>query len=273
MEHQEYKELLAISALDALDGTDALHLEAHLQTCVECRGEIAEFRDAAGLLAHAAPMQAPGEDLRAQILAGARAEGRPARPIEQPSNVTPISKPRESGYSNQWLRIAAILLLVAGAVVLIGMLLFSRSEMSALQAEIEVQKLELNREREARLQDQKALALLMSRDAKTIQLAGTQTAQRARAMFVFDQKSGRAVLMTDGLPMTSAEKAYEVWFIPKGRAPMPGKVFTVDPSGHAMIADQMPSEAMKDAVIAITVEPKSGSAAPTGPIYLASPAS
>jgi anti-sigma-K factor RskA len=92
-------------------------------------------------------------------------------------------------------------------------------------------------------------------------------------MFVFDQKSGRAVLMTDGLPMTSAEKAYEVWFIPKGRAPMPGKVFTVDPSGHAMLTDQMPSEAMKDAVIAITVEPKSGSAAPTGPIYLASPAS
>jgi anti-sigma-K factor RskA len=92
-------------------------------------------------------------------------------------------------------------------------------------------------------------------------------------MFVFDQKSGRAVLMTDGLPMTSADKAYEVWFIPKGHAPMPGKVFTVDSSGHAMISDQMPSEAMNGAVIAITVEPKSGSAAPTGAIYLASPAS
>jgi anti-sigma-K factor RskA len=91
-------------------------------------------------------------------------------------------------------------------------------------------------------------------------------------MFVFDQKSGRAVLMTDGLPMTSADKAYEVWFIPKGHAPMPGKVFTVDPAGHAMITDQMPSEAMKDAVIAITVEPKNGSTVPTMPIYLASPA-
>ena len=54
---------------------------------------------------------------------------------------------------------------------------------------------------------------------------------------------------------------------------MPGKVFTVDSSGHAMIMDQLPSEAMKDAVIAITVEPKSGSTAPTGAIYLASPAS
>jgi anti-sigma-K factor RskA len=273
MEHQEYKELLAISALDALDGTDALHLEAHLKTCVECRREFAEFRDAAGLLAHADPIQAPGEDLRARILADARAEGHPAKAIEKPSNVTPSSRTGKSGFANQWFRIAAILLLVAGAFVLIGMFLVARREMASLQAELEVQKLELNREREARLQDQKALALLMSRDARTIQLAGTQTAQSARAMFVFDQKSGRAVLMTDGLPMTSADKAYEVWFIPKGRAPMPGKVFTVDPSGRAMLTDQMPSEAMKDAVIAITVEPKSGSAAPTGPIYLASPAS
>jgi len=272
MEHQEYKELLAISALDALDGTDALHLEAHLKTCVECRGEIVELREAAGLLAHGAPMQAPSDDLRGRILSAARAEGR-ARPGEEWSNVTRISRPRKSGFGTQFARIAAVVLFVAITVVLISMLLVAQREITSLIAAVEAQKIELNREREARLQDQKALALLMSRDARTIQLAGTQTAQNARAMFVFDQKSGRAVLMTDGLPMTSTDKAYEVWFIPKGRSPMPGKVFTVDASGHAMITDQMPSEAMNGAVIAITVEPKSGSAAPTGAIYLASPAS
>jgi hypothetical protein len=269
MEHQEYKELLPISALEALDGSDALHLEAHLKTCVECRRELAEFRDAAGLMAHAAPTQAPGENLRARILADARAIG---RPIEKLSNVTPIAKPQTSGFANQLFKIAAILLLV-GMLVLISMFLYAQREMSVLKRDLEAQKFELEREREGRLQDQKALALLMSHDAKTMQLAGTQTARNARAMFVFDQKSGRAVLMTDGLPMTSADKAYEVWFIPKGHAPMPGKVFTVDPSGHAMISDQMPPEAMRDAVIAITVEPKSGSAVPTMPIYLASPAS
>jgi Anti-sigma-K factor rskA, C-terminal len=272
MEHQEYKELLAISALDALDGTDALHLEAHLKTCVECRGEISELRDAAGLLAHGAPTQAPGEDLRARILSAARAESSPAKPFEKPSNVRPIAS-RKYGLPTNLLRIAAILLFAAVTVVLIIVLRVSEREIGNLTAAVEAQKAELNREREARLQDQKALALLMSRDAKMIQLAGTQTAQNARAMFVFDQKSGRAVLMTDGLPMTSTDKAYEVWFIPKGRSPMPGKTFTVDSSGHAMITDQVPSEAMNGAVIAITVEPKSGSAAPTGAIYLASPAS
>lgn len=272
MEHQGYKELLAISALDALDGTDALHLEAHLKTCVECRREISELREAAGLLAHAGPMHAPSDDLRARILADARAEGRAARPSDKLSNVTPLASSRE-GFATRLLRIAAILLLIGVAFVLISMFLVGQHEIARLTGEVEVQKAELNREREARIEGQKALAVIMSRDAKTIQLAGTQTAQNARAMFVFDQKSGRAVLMTDGLPMTSADKAYEVWFIPKGHAPMPGKVFTVDSSGHAMISDQMPSEAMNGAVIAITVEPKSGSGAPTGAIYLASPAS
>lgn len=272
MEHQEYKELLAISALDALDGTDALHLEAHLKTCSECRVEIVELREAAGLLAYAAPTRAPGEQLRARILSAARAEGQ-TRQIGKPSNVKSIAYSRKPVFSTQFARIAAVLLLIAIAFVLISMFLVRQREIGALKAEIEAQKVELNREREARLQDQKALALLMSRDAKMIQLAGTQTAQNARAMFVFDPKSGRAVLMTAGLPMTAEDKAYEVWFIPKGHSPMPGKVFTVDPSGHAMITDQMPSEAMNGAVIAITMEPKNGSAAPTGAIYLASPAS
>jgi anti-sigma-K factor RskA len=89
---------------------------------------------------------------------------------------------------------------------------------------------------------------------------------------VFDKQTGRAVLMTEGLPMPSADKAYEVWFIPKGHSPMPGKVFNVDSSGHAMITELMPPEALQNAVIAITVEPKSGSATPTGAIHLASPA-
>jgi anti-sigma-K factor RskA len=54
---------------------------------------------------------------------------------------------------------------------------------------------------------------------------------------------------------------------------MAGKMFTIDASGHAMLIEQMPPEAMENAVIAITLEPKKGSAAPTGAIYLSSPSS
>src|SRR5262249_37436840 len=129
------------------------------------------------------------------------------------------------------------------------------------------------RERELMAHQKEALALLSSGAATRIQLNGMPAAPGARATFAFDKQTGRAVLMTEGLPVTPADKAYEVWFIPKGHSPMRGKVFTVDTAGHAMIMEQIPTEAMANAVIAITVEPKAGSPAPTGAIYLASPAS
>ena len=105
-----------------------------------------------------------------------------------------------------------------------------------------------------------------------MELAGTLT-QSTRGTFVYDQKTGRAVLMAEGLPATPADKAYEIWFIPKGHSPMPGRIFTVDASGHAMLPTQMPAEAMEGAIVAITLEPKKGSAVPTGTIYLSSPSS
>jgi anti-sigma-K factor RskA len=108
---------------------------------------------------------------------------------------------------------------------------------------------------------------------KTMELAGTQTATSARATLVYDHKTGRAMLMTEGLPMAPAGMAYEVWFIPKGKSPMPGKMFTVDTAGKAMMMDDLPAEARENAVIAVTLEPEKGSASPTGPIYLSSSAS
>jgi len=79
--------------------------------------------------------------------------------------------------------------------------------------------------------------------------------------------------MAEGLPATPTDKAFELWFIPKGHSPMAGRIFTVDASGHAMLPENMPPEAMENAVIAITLEPKKGSAVPTGAIYLSSPSS
>ena len=52
---------------------------------------------------------------------------------------------------------------------------------------------------------------------------------------------------------------------------MAGKVFSVDAAGRATVSDLMPPEAREKAVIAITLEPKHGSAQPTGAIYLSSP--
>src|SRR6185436_12625447 len=146
------------------------------------------------------------------------------------------------------LRIAAAIAFVA---LLIGVAVLWRREASS-QQEIARLSQQLDQQNQELAHNREALALINAAGAKKMELAGSQTAQAARGTFIYDQATGRAVVMTNGLPAVPAGMAYEVWFIPKGHSPMPGKTFTVDNAGHAMMMDQMPSEAMDSATIAIT---------------------
>ena len=277
MEHQEYQELLALYALDALDASEARALETHLGTCATCGAELVELREAAALLAHASTPAEPRAEVRERILEGARNASQSGQPVAGTSaKVVPL---RPSTVARLWPNVLRLAAAVAFVALLTGVIVFwrrdvrSRREIAQLSHQINTQQHELLRDRDVLARQREALALLNSPGMKRMDLAGTQTAKNARATFVFDRETGRSVLMTEGLPAPPADMAYEVWFIPKGHSPMPGKMFTVDSAGHAMISDHVPMEARENAVIAITLEPKRGSAAPTGAIYLSSPAS
>lgn len=269
-DHQQSQELLALHALDALDAAAARPLEAHLASCAECRAALVEWRETTGLLAHAATPVAPSDELRARILAATRAPQTASKVVQMPI------APRRSNLWPNLLRMAAAIAIVG---LLVGIIVFWRRDASMqrdiarLTRERDRTQDQLAKEHEALAKEREAMAMLTSRDTKKMELAGSQTAQTARGTFVFDPKTGHAMLMTEGLPMAPADKAYAIWFIPKGHAPMPGKMFAVDSSGRAMIADQIPVEAREHAVFAITLEPTPGVAAPTGAIYLSSPSS
>ena len=277
MEHQDYQQLLVPHSLDALEVSEARELEAHLEICAECRAEFVSLCDDAALLAYSAEPAEPRPEVRARILESVRAErtGDRAGAVMKDKVVT--MRPRANW--NVWtkgLRIAAGLAFIA---LLIGLIVLWRrevklqQEVAQLNRQLNTQQHELVRDRDVLARQREALALLNSPDAKRMELAGSQTAQNARGSFVYDQKTGKAVFVAEGLPATPADKAYELWFIPKGHSPMPGRIFTVDSSGHALLPEQMPADAMGNAVIAITLEPKRGSAVPTLPIYLSSPSS
>jgi hypothetical protein len=180
-----------------------------------------------------------------------------------------------SAWPNVW-RLAAAFAFVAlllGLVVLWRRDAASRREIAELARQLNRQQRELQNERDNVARQTEALALLNSPDARKMALTGTPTAQTARATFVYDEKSRHGVLLVEGLPATPADKAYEVWFIPKGLAPIPGRTFTVSANGRALISDILPNAAGSSSVVAITLEPRGGSTVPTMPIYLASPAS
>jgi anti-sigma factor RsiW len=78
-------ELSALYALDALAGEDRDRFERHLEGCEECRKELDALRGAGASLAFAVDGPAPPVELRARVLAAARAE---------PQNVVPLRRRR-----------------------------------------------------------------------------------------------------------------------------------------------------------------------------------
>ena len=68
MTHEEYQEMLMAHALSALDESEARALEAHLQTCADCRVEMDHWRESAALLALETRALEPSAQLRARIL-------------------------------------------------------------------------------------------------------------------------------------------------------------------------------------------------------------
>lgn len=273
MVHEDYKELLAAKALDALDPADARSLDAHLQSCAECRGEMLEWEETAAFLAFDAGRVEPSPELRQRILASVRVDSERTADLGQNSaaatspDVNVLAFERRARKSFAWSSMAAIaaslvaVALLASLVVLWQQNQKTRAELANLTAQMEEAKARLAREREA-------MALLTSPGAKMASLSGTKDAPGARAMLAFDQ-SGHAMLMAKGLPAVPRGMAYQLWFI-KDNKKMPGKVFMPDAAGNGMLEDEIPAVAREAGVFAITLEPESGVQTPTGAIYLVS---
>ncbi len=282
MVHEDYKEMLALQALDALEEGDGPELERHLATCVECRAELSELREASSLLAFAATEVEPPAALRSQILEGVRAQNSSIRAdVDRDraanSNVTPPASRLEkqpAALGRHWSfaqRFGALAAALAFAALIASLfVLWNRN--AALHREVARLSNQSAEQQQVLAHERQALALLTAQGAAKLELAGTTMAQKAHAMLAYDRKTGHAMLMVEGLPSAPADKAYQLWFIANGH-PMPGKVFTIDASGGAMMSDEVPAEARQHAVFAVTLEPRSGVNAPTGQMYLLSAAS
>ena len=81
MQREGVHDLAAGYALGVLDDDERHAFDAHLETCPECRDEIASLTDAAAALAYAAEGPPPPAALKGRILEAARAERRVVVPL------------------------------------------------------------------------------------------------------------------------------------------------------------------------------------------------
>ncbi|HEX8422132.1 MAG TPA: anti-sigma factor, partial [Pyrinomonadaceae bacterium] len=268
MKHEDYKELIALDALDALeDAGERRALASHLAECADCRAELDAARAASASLVYATSPSAPAPQLRAQILArikslpqdqksqpqdeaarlpasagkgaaGVVAATTSSAPTGATSNVSAPDEfarrreAREVKVSRRLFVFGTLAASLAVAALLLSLLsLWQRNV--RLQNEIARLSADANQTAQELARTRAERELLAAPEAQTATLAGTELAARARARLTFDERTGRAMLMAADLPPAPAGKAYQLWFIAAGKPPMPGSVFRPDERGHA----------------------------------------
>ena len=300
MNHDEYREALALDALGALDESERRALDEHVRACAECLRERAEFGDVASALAYAAPPVSPPAHVRAQLLERVH-EMNAARPTAPLSEVQAMraeaasetgrvivpspdrfTRARPSLFTRAvaYGALAASVLFAVGLFFVYGENQTLRRELSRLGAESNSTREELARQGEELARRQEEIArerevseVLAAPTAAMVALAGKESAPRARASLIYDRATGRAILMASGLPPAPDGKEYQLWFIAGTRPPMPGRSFKTDGTGRALMRDEIPAEGRDAKTFAVTLEPAGGLPAPTGSIYLVGSAS
>ena len=243
MVHDDYKEMIPARALSALDAVEERALNEHLENCSECRKELENWQRTAAALSLAPDPAEPSPEVRQRILSEVRKD-LPATPEVIPFRAAPRNIWSSFG------TLGAIAAVVLFAALSIGLAVLWR------------QNQRLARDREF-------VEVVNTPGARVTELRGVDPGLSATVKIAYD-RTGRAVLMASKLASVPQGKAYQLWFIVGNNPPVAGKTFVPDNEGSAVLKAELPREAIDANVFAITVEPASGSSAPTSPIYLRS---
>jgi anti-sigma-K factor RskA len=301
MRHEDYKQLLALEAMGALDAGERRTLEEHLSSCAECRAELRELSDASASLAYTVAPVVPPAALRARVLERVRAVD-PSEVLVDPSEAIGTTSEALGGSARRsaaketdargLLRRFSLWQLLTGrpslgfgaafaaiAVVLLGVATLSlwgrtealSREVARLSARLNDSERELGEQREQLASARDVNDLLASPGARVAQLAGKTPAPQARAMLAYDRSTGRAVMIASGLPPAPAGHAYQLWLIADNK-PLPGGTFKTDAEGRARMSDRLPA-GVASPTFAVTLEREGGESAPKGDMFLLGSAS
>jgi anti-sigma-K factor RskA len=245
-------------ALGALEGEDRAALEAHLRrNCPDCTRGVERARWVVSQLAYLAPEAEPSASLRARVLAVAQ-ESRDAIP-----------------FADRARRPAIPFWAWAGAAALLVFSIYSGWQMRDTQRQLAALEAQLSEQRRinAQLVEEqrvyaKLRAILSAPETREVQLKPAQ-AVLPQIRAAWHEKLG-VVLTASHMPLPAANRAYQLWIVPKKGAPISAGVFRPDASGQVLHLNVPPATFAEAAAIAITDEPAAGSPGPTTkPIWVA----
>jgi hypothetical protein len=261
-------DLVPLAALGALDGEEQTRFEAG-RSDPRVQRELLVFERLVGQIGLASDPVPPSPAVRARVMAAAATP-----PLESRPPVNPSGRPAVAF----WLALAAAVVLAMGALTWRTERNTARREAARARAEVETLAAK-NRDLQGRLdltQQRLEVAesfrrLLAQPSTRVALLAGLPAAPLAWGRVVWSADRREAVLLTAGLPPAPAGKAYEAWVIASG-PPVAAGVFRTDNIGAAVHALTRLDDVAHAKTFAVTLEPESGTSAPTGPMVLAGPA-
>jgi len=251
------QEELASYAMQNLPVEESASIRAHLQTCAECRTELAQVCGDLALLGLAVEQQPLPDGARDRFL-----QRIASSPVAKPAEVTPIdgkAKRRGAGFWVPWMTAAAM------AIVAVSLGVQNKALNDELNDESNLVKNLAAQASKA----QQVLEVLTAPSAQRVTLTeGKAPAQpSARATYLPDR--GALILLATNLKPLPEGKAYELWIIPaNGKAPVPAGVFHPDSLGTATLVLPPLPMGIAAKAFGVTIEKASGADSPTMPIIL-----
>lgn len=243
--HEQFADDLSLYALGALPEEDRLAVEKHLESCPDCRHELARLQGDLALLALSASGPRPPARSRARLMAAIAKEPRrtPVRFAKRKSWWTALA----------WAAAAASLAVI---FLLLRQNTGLRQRVAALEANSSGQQTQL-------LQAKELIATLTSADAARFTLVAGKTPPQPQGKAIYVRSTSTLVFLASNMPELPPQKTYELWLIPATGAPIPAGLFRPDAHGSAALIKPPLPTGIEAKTFAITVEPQAGSPAPT----------
>lgn len=245
--HEQFAEDLALHALGVLEGDERGLLERHLEQCAACRRELEQLRGDMALMALSTAGPVPPRRARQRLL---QAVGREPR--------------RAAAPPPGWWRLVPWVAAAALALGLVAMWLQNsdlRRRVVVLQNQSAQQQTELQRAREV-------VSTLTATDAMRVTLIAAKNPPQPEGKAIYVRDRSSLIFLASHFQALPPQKAYELWLIPTNGAPIPAGIFKPDAHGSATVINPPLPAGVEAKAFAITVEPESGSSAPTMPILM-----
>lgn len=273
MTHEELRESLEAWALGALREDQAREVELHLPGCPACRDQVAALGVVPTALVMSGPLESPGPDVRARLLAYASSGPSVTTPAEIPAVVvTPPAVAIRSSSLAPWLAVAASLVLSAylgvDGVRVRHQVADLNRDLQAARAEAATERGRLASLQQAVDRSESAFAVLAAPDVARIELAGQPGAGAGATGRAYWSRARGMVFSANALPPAPAGWSYQVWVVTTAPAPMSAGLIEPDANGRVNVVFSTPSDIPPPQAVAVTLEPAGGRPAPTGPKVL-----